>query len=104
MKIYNTPKAPYQVKLQISKRGQETQHISFIETTMEDVELLLKSMVQGSSISPFREGYATCVNIREWLPAPESKNGRQKFISFYGMEPKELLELLNLNIAHDKTQ
>ncbi len=94
MKIYSTPKAPYQIRLQIIKVGLPTEHLSLEDTTLTEVESMVKKVIENQKISPLIMGKITNVNIREYLPYPDSKNGEQLSVSLRGFEPKEVLNLI----------
>ena len=94
MKIYSTPKVPYQIRLQIIKVGLPTEHLSLEGTTLTEVESMVKTVIENQKISPLIMGKVTNVNIREYLPYPDSKNGEQLSVSLRGFEPKEVLALI----------
>lgn len=101
MKIYTTPKAPYQVQLTISQLSLEKEHLSLIDTTIEEVREMLKTLIEKQNLSPFIGGKVTSIVIREYLPYPVSKLGAQAALSFRGLTPKETLTLI---ITHLKTK
>lgn len=90
MKIYcNTPTEF--VRLQIVRVGEDTQYLTLIETTIEDVEKELRLLITKQNLSPFAEGKKTSINIRR---ATGAINGKSKAISFRGISAKDTFNLI----------
>jgi hypothetical protein len=91
MKVYIQPVAPILMRVNIKKTGCKTEHITLCEANQDDVLSLIESIVETKKISPFEKGYVTNVEVRECV---DSKNGKAKSISFRGINPEELKEII----------
>lgn len=86
------------IRLQIVKQGDPVEYLSLQDTSMEEVETIVKELVIKQNLSPFAKGKRTAVNIRPFVGA---KAGKQKSISFIGLSPKQTLNLI-LNYINTK--
>ncbi len=94
MEIYTPINAPYQIRLQIIKVGFNTEHLSLINTTLDETQEMIQKVIEAQKISPLIIGRVTNINIREWLPYPKSVNGEQLSVSLRGIDPKDVLKLI----------
>jgi hypothetical protein len=100
MKIYEQ-KPTHLVRIQISKIGDNTQYLTFCETTPPEVEEMCKSVIEAQKLSPFASGNKTRIDIREsW----GGKNGKSKSISFRGLDTKTTLELIINHVKVERLQ
>ena len=91
MKVYIQPIAPTLMRVNIKKTECKTEHITLCDATQDDVLNFIQGIVESKKISPFEKGYITNVEVRECI---DSKNGKAKSISFRGINPHELKELI----------
>lgn len=91
MKLYTTPEPPYLMRINIKKQGEKTEFITLCETTQEEAFNFIKGIIEKQNISPFVKGKVTNVEIRE---AKGSENGKSISLSFKGLEPKEVYNLI----------
>ena len=91
MKIYIHPIAPVLMRVNIKKTGCKTEFITLCEAKQDEVITFIENIVKEQNINPFEKGYVTNVEVRECV---ESKNGKSKSISFKGINPKELKEII----------
>lgn len=90
MKIYN-PIAPFVIRVNIRKQGHTTAHITFCDTTSEELMQKLKEIVEPHLKDPFVGGKKTAIDLRESL---ESKNGKSTSFSFMGLDPYEVKKII----------
>lgn len=89
MKIFKeTPQ--YLIRLQIIKHPEPTQYITLCETTMEEVEIMCRKVIEAQKLSVFLKGKVTMINIRESL----GKNGKSKNISFRGLSTQKTYDVI----------
>ncbi len=79
------------IRIQISKKLEERQYLTLYETTMDEVEAMIKEVVLKQHLSPFEIGVKTSITVRE---ATGSKNGKSKSISFRGLSAKQTIDLI----------
>ncbi len=93
MKIYNPPviDPPYLLRVNIKKQGEQTEFITICETTQSKCLFFIAEIIKEQNISPFQKGKVTNVEIRE---AKGSVNGKSVSLSFKGLEPKKVKELI----------
>jgi hypothetical protein len=89
MKIYNPEPTPL-VRLQIRKAKEETFYLTLHETTRKEVVDFVRTVIKDK-INPFPEGIRTSIHIRDAIGA---KNLKSETLSFYGLEPKEVYNLI----------
>jgi hypothetical protein len=93
MKIYTTPKAPYQMRVKILRRKDEPTHIRFVEVSQEECLEKLKAIIVKKLTSipaPTTKCYVTNVEVRE---GEGNFNGKCISFSFKGLSPKEVLNI-----------
>jgi hypothetical protein len=88
MKIYKQI-PEYIIRVQITQQGSPAEYLSLSETTPKEVIELIKKIVLTRN-DPFAKK-RTSVNIRE---AQGGANGKSKSVSFHGLTPKELHDLM----------
>lgn len=92
MKIYKINARPL-IRVKISKKGvEEIYNINFCDTTLEDCVEKVSTFLNVLNLPVIAEGNKTSLVFRKTLG---SKNLNSKSISFRGLEPKEVFELLN---------
>lgn len=99
MKIYEK-EPPYLIRLQIIKQECETEYLTLIDATLEQVEQMIKEVMNKQVVPALETGFkekVTSVNIRE---SKGGKNGKSLVVSFRGIDPKKALGLIinHLNI------
>ena len=95
MKIYQ-PKQEVLVRVNFKKQGVKTEHLTLCECSPDEVYKLISDTVNHAGLSPFQKGKVTNIEIRE---AIGSINGKSTSLSFKGLEPKEVYELILNKIA-----
>ena len=100
MKIYQPAEPPYLMRINIKKQGYQTEFITLSDTTQDDVFIFIKAIIEREKISPFVKGKVTNVEIRE---SKGSVNGKSVSLSFKGIEPKKVYELIinQINIRNE---
>jgi hypothetical protein len=91
MKIYTEPPPPYLMRVNIKKQGEKTHIITLCETTQAEAMEHIKKVIEQQNISPFASGRVTNIEVRE---AQGQKNGKSISISFKGLEPETVYNLL----------
>lgn len=91
MKIYVPDPPPHIIRLQISKAGENAEYLTLSETTAEETIVFLKDLISKQNISIFEEGRVTSIVVRE---AEGGKNGKSKTVSFKGLTPLQVKELI----------
>lgn len=86
------------VRLTLRKAGFKDEWITLCECTMPEVEKYLKDLINKQEIDLFASGPRTGIDIRE---EKNSKNGKSISISFRGIDPPELKELIVNAIKSD---
>ena len=84
----------YFVRLSITQQNKQTEYLSLIDTTPEEVKSVLTNLIESQHISPF-EKHKTSINIRE---AWGAKNGKSTSISFRGLDPQQTVKLIKGHI------
>lgn len=90
MKLY-IPSRSKIFRINIKKQRFKTEHINLCECTLEEINELIRRVVKSQDISPFIKGNMTTVEIREALG---SINGISTSLSFKGLDPEELKDLI----------
>ena len=90
MKLY-IPSRSKIFRINIKKQRFKTEHINLCECTLEEINELIRCVVKSQDISPFIKGNMTTVEIREALG---SINGISTSLSFKGLDPEELKDLI----------
>lgn len=91
MKIFQTPEAPYLMRVNIKKQGDKTEYVTLCETSQQNCFEFIKKLIQEQNLSIFESGRKTNVEIRE---ANGSKNGKSVSISFKGLSPLKVKEII----------
>lgn len=96
MKLY-THEPVKIIRLQITRlgEGKYAEYLNLIETTAKETEAFIKKLIEKQHLSPFQTGRVTSIVIREAVGA---KNGKSNSISFKGLSPKEVHDLILKNI------
>ena len=90
MKLYEF-KTPFLIRVNIRKQGEKTEHLTFCETTTEDLIEKLKQIIEPYLTNPFVGGKKTAVDLRE---SEASKNGKSKSFSFIGLNCSEVKKII----------
>lgn len=88
MKIYKT--TPYLVRVNMRKAGEQTEYLTFCETTPEKLLIALKEVFKNE-IDVYATGSKTAIDLRE---SDKSVNGKSISFSFKGISPKRCKELI----------
>lgn len=99
MRIYTAPEPPYLLRINIKKLGEKTEIITLCETTQKECYDFIKGIIEKQNISPFVKGRVTNVEIRE---AKGAENGKSISLSFKGLEPKEVYNLILKELQNAK--
>lgn len=99
MKIYKPSEPPYLMRINIKKQGEQTEFITLIETTQDEALVFIKEIIEKERVSPFVKGKVTNVEIRE---SKGSINGKSISISFKGISPKKVYDLIINEINKQK--
>ena len=99
MKIFEN-KARKLIRLQIVCQGYQTCYVSLEETTMAEVKAMVEKVILAQNLSPFYKGKRTAVNIRETLENEKGKNGKSVSVSFCGLIPIAVKELVVAHVEH----
>ena len=94
MKIYKYMPTHF-VRLQIVQQKCKTEYLTLYETTRDEVKEVLTNLINAQNISPF-ETVKTSINIREAIGA---KNGKSISISFRGVNPQQVVELITKHLS-----
>lgn len=89
MKIYK-PKQPYLIRVNIRKAGDKTEHLTFCETTPDELKVSLKEIFKDE-IDVYATGNKTAIDLRE---SNNSVNGKSISFSFKGIDPKRCKEII----------
>jgi len=90
VKVYQ-PQKPLLVRVNFKKQGVKTEHLTLCECSPDEVYKLISDTVNHAGLSPFQKGKVTNIEIRE---AIGSINGKSTSLSFKGLEPKEVYDLI----------
>jgi hypothetical protein len=83
------------IRLSITRLGDETEYFTLADTKPDAVKKMIEQIVVDQKISPFTGGKKTSCNIRE---AIGGKNLKSTTVSFYGISPKEIADLIKAYI------
>lgn len=97
MKIYKEPPPPYLMRINIKRQGDETQHLTLCETSQNQCYEFIKKEIEKQKLSVFQSGRVTNIEIREGLG---SENGKSISLSFKGLSPMEVKEILHDSIVN----
>lgn len=90
MKIRIREAVPY-IHVSIMKFGDKTEYLSFDDTNSQEVQDMVKKVIESQNLSVFDTGKKTQVIIREYIG---SKAGKSVSISFRGLSPSKTKELI----------
>ena len=94
MKIYkHYPKKI--LRISTTKKGHKTLYFNIIETTQDEFIQWLKKLIDKQHLSSFQTGNVTSITVRESLGGT---NGKSKSISFKGLSPDEIADLINAEL------
>lgn len=91
MKTYKEPEPPYLMRINIKRQPDKTEHITLCETTQKECYNFIKAVIKEQHLSIFQTGRVTNIEIREGFGAV---NGRSVSLSFKGLGPAEVKELI----------
>lgn len=91
MKIYKPLPPPQLLRINIKKQGVKSQHIVICECEQSQFYDYVKSLIESQKLSVFQRGKLTNVEIRR---ATGSRNGKSISLSFKGLEPKQVYEII----------
>lgn len=102
MKIHEYKPTKY-IRVAMGKIGHKEEYIGIDEATMEEVEDMIKMVIESQNLSPFEKGHRTMISMREYVGATA---GKSKSISFRGLPVSVTKELIinhinNLNNKHE---
>lgn len=91
MKIFDK-KHPVLFKVEFHQNGKDRETLTLCESKFEDVVKFMTQQISrfGSSI---KKGKSTQVRIRETI-AGKTTTGKDRTISFYGLNPKEMFDVV----------
>lgn len=91
MKIFDK-KHPTLFKLDFSQQGGERESLTLCDTTFDEVIKFISQQISkfGSSIKKNR---STQIRVRETVAGKTTK-GKDKSLSFYGLNPKEMYDII----------
>lgn len=98
MKIY-MPEPVDLIRLQIVQQNAETQYLTLYETTRQEVEDMIQEVLKEQNLSPLVKGRRTSIQIRE---AKGGKNGKSKSVSFFGIDPSKMYQLIKKHVNKKK--
>jgi hypothetical protein len=90
-KLYQYQPPKNQIRVFIRMQGQKSTNLNFIETTQDEVYNFIKSIVEKQNLSIFLQGRKISCDIRQWN---ETFVGKNKSLSFIGLTPEELHNLI----------
>ena len=99
MKLYKELSPPYLMRINIKKVGHKTEHIVLWDCTQDECYDFLRNLIAAQGLSPFVEGKATNVEIRE---AWGGENGKAVSFSFRGFDPKEIMAIILLKLGEQQ--
>ncbi len=96
MKVFKQ-EPTYFIRLQIVQQKSDTQYLTLVETTREEVTEMVKGIISKNASPIITKGMTrTQVHIRE---AWGAKNGKSQSVSFYGLDPLQILNLILQEVA-----
>lgn len=98
MKIRIREAVPY-IHVSIMKVGDKTEYLPLEDTNSQEVQDMIKKVVESQHLSVFETGKKTQVIIREYVGA---KAGKSVSISFRGLSPEKTKELILKYINSEK--
>jgi len=101
MKIYIPFSSPTILRINIKKQKTKTQFITICECTQKECYEYIKDLIEKQNISPFQTGSVTNIEIRIGIGGI---NGKSISLSFRGLEPIEVYELITNSLKLKKYQ
>ncbi len=98
MKIRIREAVPY-IHVSITKFGDKTQYLPLEDTNSQEVQDMVKKVIESQNLSVFETGKKTQVIIREYVGA---KAGKSVSLSFRGLSPSKTKELILKYINSEK--
>lgn len=96
MKLHTPPPPEAVVRIMIKQQGSDTEYLTLTDCTKEEAHDQVKAWIQGTGIGPFEQGRSTNIQFREALG---SENGKSISLTFKGLTPLELKELIILHLT-----
>lgn len=90
MKLYKH-EYTFFIRLTIKRRGDKNLYLPLIETTLDDVEEMLRLAIRSATIDPLLKCSTTKIEMRE---ATGGQNGAYRQLSFRGLSPTETHDLI----------
>lgn len=91
MRIYKPKEPPKLLRINIKKQGIETEFITIEDCEQQEFYDYVKALIEKQKLSIFQDGNVTNIEIRI---GEGSKNGKSISLSFKGLEPKQVAELI----------
>lgn len=91
MKIYKPAAAPKLLRINIKKSGVATEFITIAECEQQEFYDYVKALIEKQNLSIFQTGSLTNIEIRI---GEGKQNGKSISLSFKGLEPKQVAELI----------
>lgn len=91
MKIYQPPPPDKVIRIVIKQQGNKPEYMTLHHCTKEEAHDKVKEWIQGTGLGPFQEGKSINIQFRE---AEGSENGKSISLTFKGMTPQELKQLI----------
>ena len=91
MNLYKTPDKIDLMRINIKKQGFKSIHIAVENTTLEELFVDLKALMDRQKLSPFISGNRTIIEVRESI---KGENKMAKSFAFYGLDPEKCEEII----------
>ena len=95
MKLYIPTPVPPIVKISIKKPENDSEFLTFSDITREKCFEFIKTTIESQHISPFAKGNSVSIEVLKG-----KEKGETLSLSFKGMEPKEVRDLLVLTLEN----
>ena len=86
------------IRVNVKRQGEKTMHINLCETTLDEVERLVKEAIEEKNISPFQKGSVINVEMREALGGDNLKSIS---LSFRGLTIQETHDILKTKFTQE---
>jgi hypothetical protein len=90
MKIYKHDYIFF-IRLTFKRRGDKNLYLPLVETTLDKTEEMLRAAIRGAKIDPLAKCNTTTIEMRE---ATGGQNGAYRQISFKGLSPEEIKNIV----------
>lgn len=94
MKIYKHDYIKF-IRLTFKRKGDENLYLPLVETTLFEAEEMVRDVIRTAKIDPLIKCFTTTIEIRE---ATGGKNGSYTQVSFKGLSPQEIFDLITKHI------